>query len=64
MAANLSFALQYLEKQDAVRFLSYFDSLTGLAKRSLFCERLGRLLGAPRGEPPQAVGARCSTSSI
>ena len=44
VAANLSFALQYLEKQDAVRFLSYFDSLTGLAKRPLFCERIGRIL--------------------
>jgi diguanylate cyclase (GGDEF)-like protein len=44
VAANLSFALQYLEKQDAVRFLSYFDALTGLAKRPLFCERLGRLV--------------------
>jgi diguanylate cyclase (GGDEF)-like protein len=44
VAANLSFALQYLDKQDAVRFLSYFEPLTGLAKRSLFCERLSRLL--------------------
>jgi diguanylate cyclase (GGDEF)-like protein len=50
VAANLSFALQYLEKQDAVRFLSYFDSLTGLAKRALFCERLTRMLGAE--QPP------------
>jgi len=44
VAANLSFALQYLEKQDAVHFLNFFDPLTGLAKRTLFCERLGRLL--------------------
>jgi diguanylate cyclase (GGDEF)-like protein len=44
VASNLSFALQYLDKQDAVRFLSYFEPLTGLAKRSLFCERLSRLL--------------------
>jgi diguanylate cyclase (GGDEF)-like protein len=44
ITANLSFALQYLQKQDAVEFLSYFDSLTGLAKRSLFCERLARML--------------------
>jgi diguanylate cyclase (GGDEF)-like protein len=53
VASNLSFALQYLDKQDAVRFLSYFEPLTGLAKRALFCERLSRLLkegteGAPR----------------
>ena len=44
VAANLSFALQYLDKQDAVQFLSYFEPLTGLAKRGLFCERLNRLL--------------------
>jgi diguanylate cyclase (GGDEF)-like protein len=55
VAANLSFALQYLEKQDAVRFLSYFDSLTGLAKRSLFCERLGRLLATTAGPDHPAV---------
>src|SRR5580700_7907597 len=53
VAANLSFALQYLDKQEAVRFLSYFEPLTGLAKRALFCERLSRLLtrgtaGLPR----------------
>jgi diguanylate cyclase (GGDEF)-like protein len=44
VASNLSFALQYLDKQDAVRFLSYYEPLTGLAKRSLFCERLNGLL--------------------
>ena len=44
VAGNLSFALQYLDKQDAVHFLNFFDPLTGLAKRTLFCERLGRLL--------------------
>jgi PAS domain S-box-containing protein/diguanylate cyclase (GGDEF)-like protein len=40
LTANLGYALQYLEKDEAVHFLSYFDSLTGLAKRPLFCERL------------------------
>ena len=45
VAANLSFALQYLNKQDAAHFLTYFDPLTGRAKRTLFCERLARLLG-------------------
>jgi diguanylate cyclase (GGDEF)-like protein len=44
ITANLSFALQYLQKHDAVEFLSYFDPLTGLAKRSLFCERLARMI--------------------
>ncbi len=44
VSANLSFAFQYLDKKDAVQFLSYFEPLTGLAKRALFCERLNRLL--------------------
>ncbi len=57
VASNLSFALQYLEKQDAVRYLSFFDPLTGLAKRSLLCERLSRTLdgSAKEGEVAAAV---------
>ena len=50
VAANLSFAMQYQERQDAVHFLNFFDPLTGLAKRALFCERLGRLWA--RGTEP------------
>jgi len=58
LVANLSFALQYFHKEDEVRFLSYFDPLTGLAKRSLFCERLVRSLEpriGRRGTPAVAV---------
>lgn len=44
LTANISFALQYLEKDEAVHFLSHFDSLTGLAKRPLFCQRLAQML--------------------
>lgn len=47
VAANLSFALQYLQQGSKVRLLSYFDVLTGLAKRPLFCQRLRRLLQDP-----------------
>ncbi|HVW67319.1 MAG TPA: EAL domain-containing protein, partial [Steroidobacteraceae bacterium] len=50
VASNLAFALQFLHKEDAVRFLSYFDPLTGLAKRALFCERVARLLARHAGE--------------
>jgi len=46
LTANLGFALQYLDKDEAVHFLSYFDSLTGLAKRPLFCQRLAQALNA------------------
>jgi diguanylate cyclase (GGDEF)-like protein len=57
VAANLSFALQYFEKENAVQFLSFFDSLTGLAKRVLFCERLASRLTARKAEEPQAAVA-------
>jgi diguanylate cyclase (GGDEF)-like protein len=53
VAANLSFALQYLDKQEALHFLSYFEPLTGLAKRALFCERLSRLLTRGEGSLPR-----------
>jgi diguanylate cyclase (GGDEF)-like protein/PAS domain S-box-containing protein len=57
-AANLSFALQYLERQQAVHFLSYFDPLTGLANRTLFCERLAQKLArrvGPEARPAVVV---------
>jgi diguanylate cyclase (GGDEF)-like protein len=50
LTANISFALQYLEKDEAVHFLSYFDSLTGLAKRPLFCQRLAQTLSRDANE--------------
>jgi diguanylate cyclase (GGDEF)-like protein len=56
VAGNLSFALQYLHKDTTVKFLSHFDPKTGLAKRSLFCDRLARLLSeAPRRRARYAV---------
>jgi diguanylate cyclase (GGDEF)-like protein len=55
VASNLSFALQFLHKEDTVRFLSYFDPLTGLAKRALFCERVSRLLARHAGEDTEVL---------
>jgi diguanylate cyclase (GGDEF)-like protein len=50
LVANLCFALQYLDKDEALQFLSYFDGLTGLAKRHLFCQRFAKLVsGAHAG---------------
>jgi diguanylate cyclase (GGDEF)-like protein len=49
VSGNLSFALQYLQQDTKVKFLSHFDSQTGLAKRPLFCERVARLIGSPAG---------------
>ncbi|HEX8757746.1 MAG TPA: EAL domain-containing protein [Steroidobacteraceae bacterium] len=44
MTASLSFALHSLDRADAAQYLASFDPLTGLAKRTLFCERLDRRL--------------------
>jgi diguanylate cyclase (GGDEF)-like protein len=54
MITNLSFALQYRQKETAVQYLAYYDPLTGLAKRGLFCERLDQMLRnrlGPEGAP-------------
>jgi diguanylate cyclase (GGDEF)-like protein/PAS domain S-box-containing protein len=54
MIANLSFALQYRQKETAAQYLAYFDALTGLAKRAMFCERLDEALRnrvEPEGAP-------------
>jgi diguanylate cyclase (GGDEF)-like protein len=55
LVANLCFALQYLDKDEALQFLSYYDGLTGLAKRHLFCQRLAKLLSAAAAERSLAV---------
>ncbi len=47
LAGSLSFALQYLQKDTTVRFLSHFDPQTGLAKRSLLRDRLAKLMLDP-----------------
>ena len=60
ITANLSFALQYRQQEDAIQQLAYFDPLTGLAKRALFCERLDELLadGAGPAMRPDRRGVR------
>ncbi|MFZ0549950.1 MAG: GGDEF domain-containing protein, partial [Steroidobacteraceae bacterium] len=45
VAANMSFALRYLQQEDRAQYLTSFDPLTGLAKRALFCQRLDQRLG-------------------
>jgi diguanylate cyclase (GGDEF)-like protein/PAS domain S-box-containing protein len=42
LTANLSFALDHVEKQDRLNYLAYYDELTGLANSSLFLERVAQ----------------------
>ncbi|MET0281937.1 MAG: EAL domain-containing protein [Steroidobacteraceae bacterium] len=52
VAGNLSFGLQYLQRDTRARFLSHFDAQTGLAKRSLFCERVQRMISRDQVRKP------------
>ena len=44
LAADVSFGLEYIAKEERVHYLAYYDPLTGLANRALFVERLGQQL--------------------
>jgi diguanylate cyclase (GGDEF)-like protein len=40
LVRNLSFGLQYVNRDTRMRFLSHFHPQTGLARRQLFCDRV------------------------
>ncbi|MGQ0545903.1 MAG: EAL domain-containing protein [Betaproteobacteria bacterium] len=40
LASNISFAVDHIEKAERLNHLAYYDSVTGLANRALFHERL------------------------
>ena len=44
LAGNLSFAMDYIEKEEKLDYLAYYDAITGLPNRSLFSERLSQYL--------------------
>ena len=46
--------------EDEIRFLAYYDRLTGLPNRTTFCEQLQRLLDAPErnGSPLAVIGIK------
>ena len=48
IAATLSFALRLQRQADAFEFLASYDSLTGLARRALFCSRLDAALSSQK----------------
>ena len=49
MVANISFALELMEKQEQINYLALYDSLTGLPNRTLFHDRLTQAIQA-RGD--------------
>jgi len=42
LAGDISFALDYIDKQEKLTYVSYYDTLTGLANRQLFFDRLAQ----------------------
>jgi diguanylate cyclase (GGDEF)-like protein len=40
LAGDISFALEHIQNEEKLNYLAYYDSLTGLANRDLFHERL------------------------
>jgi len=46
LAGDIAFALDHIEKQEKLDYLAYYDSVTGLANRTLFHERLRQALAA------------------
>jgi diguanylate cyclase (GGDEF)-like protein len=50
LAADISFALEYIGKEEKLNYLAYYDPLTGLANRDLYRHRLEQNLRAARME--------------
>jgi diguanylate cyclase (GGDEF)-like protein/PAS domain S-box-containing protein len=48
VAANITFALQYLRSKESAEYLEYYDTLTGLPNRALYVTRIRDALDAAR----------------
>jgi diguanylate cyclase (GGDEF)-like protein/PAS domain S-box-containing protein len=46
LAGDVAFAIDHIEKQERLEYLSYYDPLTGLANRALFLDRVTQHLRA------------------
>jgi len=53
LAGDISFALDYIGKEEKLTYVSYYDTLTGLPNRQLFFDRLAQALHSARAERRQ-----------
>src|ERR1700689_2763510 len=53
LAGDISFALDYIVKEEKLTYVSYYDTLTGLANRQLFFGRVAEALQSARAERRQ-----------
>jgi diguanylate cyclase (GGDEF)-like protein len=44
LAGDVAFAIDHIEKQERLEYLAYYDTLTGLANRALFLDRVTQYL--------------------
>ena len=50
VTGNITFSLQYLHSKESAEYLEYFDTLTALANRSLYVQRLDAMIKAAERE--------------
>jgi diguanylate cyclase (GGDEF)-like protein/PAS domain S-box-containing protein len=50
LAGDISFALEFIAKEEKVDYLAYYDALTGLPNRSLFFDQLTHQIGTAKRE--------------
>jgi diguanylate cyclase (GGDEF)-like protein/PAS domain S-box-containing protein len=55
LAADISFALEHIDKRERLEYLAYFDALTGLPNRTLFYDRLSQSLQTATAENKKAA---------
>jgi len=51
LAGDISFGLQYIEKEERLHYLAYYDALTGLPNSALFRDRLSQFVGGAKHGP-------------
>jgi diguanylate cyclase (GGDEF)-like protein/PAS domain S-box-containing protein len=55
LAADVAFAMAQIEKQERLDYLAYYDSLTGLANRTLYLDRVAQYLRSLAGDGKLAL---------